>query len=172
LNAYVKQIGNGYPLAGVVTTQAIAASFANNGMEYFNTFGGSPVSCAIGLAVLDIIRDEKLQDHALQVGNHLITRLKELATRHAIIGDVRGRGLFVGVELVRDRSSLEPAEKETKEIVEKMKEVGVLMGIDGPYHNVLKIKPPIVLSKEDVDFFVDRFDDVLASLARGSRANL
>ena len=103
-----KPIGNGYPLAAVVTTPEIATSFAN-GMEYFNTFGGNPVSCAVGLAVLDVISREGLQEHSLRVGQHLKSRLAQLLDPFSLIGDVRGEGLFLGIELVLDRSTLEPA---------------------------------------------------------------
>src|SRR6185437_3237681 len=103
-----KQIGNGHPLAAVVTTPEIADSF-NNGMEYFNTFGGNPVSCAIGMAVLDVIADEQLQANALRVGNHLIDGLRGLMQKHELIGDVRGLGLFGGIELVANREAVEPA---------------------------------------------------------------
>jgi 4-aminobutyrate aminotransferase-like enzyme len=111
-------------------------------MEYFNTFGGNPVSCAVGLAVLDVIRDERLQENALETGGYFLTQLRSLAARRPIIGDVRGRGLFLGFELVRDAD-------------------GVLLSTDGPHHNVIKIKPPLVFSPADVDFVVDRLDVVL-----------
>ncbi|MCB8828913.1 aminotransferase class III-fold pyridoxal phosphate-dependent enzyme, partial [Escherichia coli] len=97
-----KPIGNGHPMAAVVTTREIAASF-NNGMEYFNTFGGNPVSCAVGLAVLDVIERDNLRQNALETGNYLLQRFEEMKARHAVIGDVRGQGLFLGVELVTDR---------------------------------------------------------------------
>ncbi|MFN2105653.1 MAG: aminotransferase class III-fold pyridoxal phosphate-dependent enzyme, partial [Candidatus Promineifilaceae bacterium] len=156
-----KPIGNGHPLAAVATTRAIADAFAN-GMEYFNTFGGNPVSCAVGSAVLDVIEDEKLQENALRVGAHLLDGLRGLMDRHPLVGDVRGLGLFIGVELVRDRETLEPAAGEASYIVERMKEQGILLSIDGPLHNVLKLKPPIVFTKEDADFLVRTLDKVLA----------
>lgn len=156
-----KPIGNGHPLAAVVTTQAIADSFAN-GMEYFNTFGGNPVSCAVGTAVLDVIEQEGLQANAWRAGNRLLTGLTALMERHPIIGDVRGLGLFVGIELVRDRETLEPAAWEARYIVERMKEHGILISIDGPLHNVLKLKPPIVFDVDNADFLVETLDKVLA----------
>ena len=156
-----KPIGNGHPLGAVVTTPEIAKSFAN-GMEYFNTFGGNPVSCAVGLAVLDIIRDEELQDNAREVGRYFMERLRTLGEKHRLIGDVRGLGLFIGVELVRDPRTLEPADREASAIVERMKARGVLLSTDGPFHNVLKIKPPIVFSKADVDFVVSELDAVVS----------
>ena len=158
-----KPIGNGHPLGAVVTTRAIADAF-NNGMEYFNTFGGNPVSCAVGTAVLEVIEDEGLQAHAAQVGARLLAGLRGLMARHPLIGDVRGLGLFVGVELVRDRATLEPADSEATLIVERMKDAGILLSIDGPLHNVLKLKPPLPFSAEDADFLVATLDEVLAEM--------
>ncbi|MBD3854086.1 MAG: aminotransferase class III-fold pyridoxal phosphate-dependent enzyme, partial [Acidobacteria bacterium] len=136
-----KPIGNGHPMAAVITTEEIAASF-DTGMEYFNTFGGNPVSCAIGLAVLDVIEQEGLQQHALEIGTRILDGLRELQTRHPMIGDVRGLGLFIGVELVRNHETLEPADTEAERVIEEMKARGFLLSTDGPLHNVLKIKPP------------------------------
>jgi 4-aminobutyrate aminotransferase-like enzyme len=155
-----KPMGNGHPLAAVVTTREIAAAFAN-GMEYFNTFGGNPVSCAVGSAVLDIIEDEELQRNALRTGRRLIESLTGLMDRHPLVGDVRGLGLFVGVELVLDRQTLEPAAAEATYIVERMKEQGILLSIDGPLHNVLKLKPPLVFNLEDAARLVRVLDQVL-----------
>jgi 4-aminobutyrate aminotransferase-like enzyme len=160
-----KPIGNGHPLGAVITTPEIAASFAN-GMEYFNTFGGNPVSCAAGLAVLDVIRDEELQQNALEVGEYLKQGLRELQNRHSLIGDVRGLGLFLGVEFVRNRETIEPADKEAAQVVEWMKERGVLLSTDGPFHNVIKIKPPLVFSRADADFLVMNLDSVLSESER------
>jgi 4-aminobutyrate aminotransferase-like enzyme len=155
-----KPMGNGHPLGAVITTPEIAAAFAN-GMEYFNTFGGNPVSCAIGLAVLDVLADEGLQANARQVGRRLKTGLRELASRHPLIGDVRGLGLFVGVELVRDRTTLDPAGQEAGFVAERMREHGVLISTDGPSHNVLKIRPPLVFTADDADRLVETLDRVL-----------
>jgi 4-aminobutyrate aminotransferase-like enzyme len=148
-----KPIGNAFPLAAVVTTPEIAASF-DNGMEFFSTFGGNPVACAAGLAVLEILRDEGLQKNALRVGNHWLRGLRELMAQHAIIGDVRGSGLFLGIELVRDRATLEPADTEASYIVNRLREHGMLAGTDGPHHNVIKLRPPLVFTVDDADFFV------------------
>jgi 4-aminobutyrate aminotransferase-like enzyme/Ser/Thr protein kinase RdoA (MazF antagonist) len=156
-----KPIGNGHPLGAVVTTPEIAASF-DNGMEYFNTFGGNPVSCAIGLAVLDVIEQEGLQAHALTVGAYLMDELHAVADRQAIIGDVRGQGLFVGVELVRDRQTLSPAPEQAAYVANRLRERGVLLSTDGPLQNVLKIKPPLVFDKADADVLVGTLDAVLA----------
>jgi 4-aminobutyrate aminotransferase-like enzyme/Ser/Thr protein kinase RdoA (MazF antagonist) len=163
-----KPIGNGHPLAAVITTREIADSFAN-GMEYFNTFGGNPVSCAVGLAVLDVIRDDELQQNALEVGQYLRGGLRELQARHSLIGDVRGLGLFTGIELVRDRETLEPADREAAAMVERMKDRGVLLSTDGPLHNVIKIKPPLVFSHADADFLVEQLDEVLSGVLSESR---
>lgn len=156
-----KPIGNGHPMAAVITTPEIADSFAT-GMEYFNTFGGNPVSCAIGLAVLDVIRDEGLQQNALEVGRHLLVGLRELKGRHDIIGDVRGQGLFLGVELVDDRATLAPAASAASDLVEAARQRGVLLSTDGPHHNVIKIKPPMVFTRENADQLVAVIDEVLS----------
>jgi len=158
-----KPIGNGHPLAAVIVTDAIANSF-NNGIEYFNTYGGNPVSMATGLAVLDVIEREGLQENALQVGNYLLEGMRALMHTHPIIGDVRGSGLFIGLELVKDRNTKEPATEAIKLAVERMKEKGFLMGVDGPYNNVFKIKPPIIFSMENAKALLANLDTVLASL--------
>jgi len=163
-----KPIGNGHPLAAVVTNPEIAASF-DTGMEYFNTFGGNPVSCAAGLAVLDVIKEEGLQKHALDVGERLMTGLRELQTRHQLIGDVRGVGLFIGFELVTDRDTLEPAAEEASEVIERMKDRGFLLSTDGPNHNVVKIKPPMVIQPEDVDAALEALDEAMAEVHQQQR---
>ncbi|MEM9849691.1 MAG: aminotransferase class III-fold pyridoxal phosphate-dependent enzyme, partial [Bacteroidota bacterium] len=140
-----KPIGNGHPLGAVVCTPAVADAFAN-GMEYFNTFGGNPVSCAIGQAVLEVVQTENLQAQALTVGNYLKAGLLDLQTRFPIIGDVRGHGLFLGVELVAHPVSKTPAAAATAYLANRMREMGILMSTDGPFHNVLKIKPPLCFS--------------------------
>lgn len=155
-----KPIGNGHPMAAVVTTPEIADSF-NDGMEYFNTFGGNPVSCAVGLAVLDVIEQEGLQAAALRVGTELLKGLKALQRDHALIGDVRGRGLFVGIELVRDRQTLEPARAQAAAIAEELRDRRILISVDGPLHNVLKIKPPLSFSSRDAERFLNEFAEVL-----------
>ena len=155
-----KPIGNGHPLAAVVTTPEIAASFTN-GMEYFNTFGGNPVSCAIGLAVLDVIEEEKLQENALRAGTQLLAGLRGLMERHPLIGDVRGLGLFVGIELVLDRHTLAPAARQASYIANRMKERGIHLSTDGPFHNVLKIKPPLVFTEANADHLVSTLNDIL-----------
>jgi 4-aminobutyrate aminotransferase-like enzyme len=158
-----KPIGNGHPMAAVVTTPEIAASF-DTGMEFFATFGGNPVSCAVGLAVLEVIEREGLQQHALEVGDRFLAGLRALAERHSLIGDVRGLGLFLGIELVRDRESLEPADTEAALIVNEMKWRGFLLSTDGPLHNVIKIKPPLVIQPHDVDATLAALDEVLTTI--------
>jgi 4-aminobutyrate aminotransferase-like enzyme len=158
-----KPIGNGYPLGAVVTTREIAASF-DNGMEFFSTFGGNTVSCAIGIAVLEVLRDEALQAHALEVGDRMLAKLRPLIDRYPIVGDVRGSGLFLGVELVRDRDTLEPAGAEASFVANRMRERGVLLGTDGPHHNVVKIRPPMPFSEGDGDLLVDALERSIAEL--------
>ncbi len=156
-----KPMGNGHPLAAVITTPEIADAFAN-GMEYFNTFGGNPVSCAIGMAVLDVIENEDLQKNAYQAGNRLRHGLKGLMESYALIGDVRGLGLYVGVELVADRRTLEPAPQHADYIINRMKDYGILISTDGPLYNVLKMKPPIVFTEQNADDVVEVLGKVLS----------
>jgi 4-aminobutyrate aminotransferase-like enzyme/Ser/Thr protein kinase RdoA (MazF antagonist) len=159
-----KPLGNGHPMAAVVTTRAIADAF-DNGMEFFSTFGGNNVSCAVGLAVLDVLRDERLQAHALNVGERMLSGLRSLMERHEIIGDVRGSGFFLGVELVRDRHSLEPAGTEASLVANRMRELGILLGTDGPFHNVVKIRPPMPFDVRDADRLVESLDRALNCLS-------
>jgi 4-aminobutyrate aminotransferase-like enzyme len=153
-----KPIGNGFPLAAVITTPEIAASF-NNGMEFFSTFGGNPVACAAGLAVLDVLEQEMLQENARAVGDYLLDAL--LALEHETLGDVRGSGMFLGIELVRDRKTLEPATAEASRVVNRMRERGILAGTDGPHHNVIKLRPPLCFTKEDADRLVRVLEEVI-----------
>ena len=154
-----KSMGNGHPLSAVVTTREIADSF-NNGMEYFNSFGGNPVSCAVGQAVLDVIKEEGLQENALEVGSYLLNQLKNLQNQHDLFGEVRGRGLFIGIELVKDE--LVPAASEAQTIVNQMKDKGLLLSTDGPDHNVIKIKPPLVFNKKNADELVKKIDETMS----------
>ncbi len=155
-----KPIGNAFPLAAVITKREIADSF-NNGMEFFSTFGGNPVACAAGLAVLDVLEEEQLQKHALRVGAHLISGLRKLQERHDLIGDVRGSGLFLGIDLVLDRETRKPAPLQASYVVNRLRDCGILTGTDGPHHNVLKLRPPLVFSESDADFFAKTLNDVL-----------
>ncbi|KTD79388.1 aminotransferase class III-fold pyridoxal phosphate-dependent enzyme [Legionella waltersii] len=160
-----KPIGNGHPIGAVVTTRAIADSFSN-GMEYFSTFGGNPVSCAIGLAVLEVIEQENLQTNAYDIGNYLKSRFNNLKSQYPVIGDVRGRGLFLGIELVTDSQSLNPNPELAERIVNDMKEKRVLLSTDGPHHNVIKFKPPMVFSRRDADFLIKQLIHTLTVAAR------
>lgn len=159
-----KPIGNGHPLAAVITTSELAESFASTGMSYFNTYGGNPVSCAVGNAVLDVIENEDLQQHALELGNYLMQKLRELQAKHRLIGDVRGTGLFIGVELVKDLMTKEPATEEAKRVVYKAKENFVIISADGPDSNVLKVKPPMCFTKEDGDLLLSVLDKALSEV--------
>lgn len=162
-----KPIGNGHPMAAVFTTSDISASFEE--MEFFSTFGGNPVSCAIGLSVLDVIEEEKLIKNAGKIGNIFIDGLLKLKKKYSLIGDVRGKGLFLGIELVKNRDTLEPAIYEAKEIVREMLKNNFLLSIDGPLKNVIKIKPPMVITKEDAIKTLDTFDKVLSKIvSKGS----
>ncbi len=155
-----KPMGNGFPLAGVITTRKIADAF-NNGMEYFNTFGGNPVACAAGRSVLNIIKENKLQQHAKEVGGYLKEKLNILKNHFSIIGDVRGHGLFLGFELIKNHETLQPAAEEASHLANRMRELGILMSTDGPLHNVIKIKPPLCFSKQDVDYLITTLEKVL-----------
>ncbi|XP_005927740.1 ethanolamine-phosphate phospho-lyase [Haplochromis burtoni] len=159
-----KPIGNGHPMSCVVTTKEVAEAFMSSGMEYFNTFGGNPVSCAIGLAVLDVIEKEDLQGNALRVGQYLTSLLEKQKEKHLLIGDIRGRGLFVGVELVRDRLKLTPATAEAQEVIYRLKEQHILLSADGPHRNVLKFKPPMCFTTEDAELVVEKIDVILTEL--------
>jgi 4-aminobutyrate aminotransferase-like enzyme/Ser/Thr protein kinase RdoA (MazF antagonist) len=156
-----KPIGNAFPLAAVITTEEIAVSFAN-GMEFFSTFGGNAVACAAGIAVLEVLRDEKLQQNALEVGDYLKAELTRLQNAHAVIGDVRGAGLFLGIDLVLHGETREAAPRQASYVVNRLRERGILAGTDGPHHNVIKLRPPLVFTKQDADLFAATLDDILA----------
>jgi 4-aminobutyrate aminotransferase-like enzyme/Ser/Thr protein kinase RdoA (MazF antagonist) len=156
-----KPIGNAFPLAAVITTPEITASF-DNGMEFFSTFGGNPVACAAGLAVLDVLEEEHLQENALCVGNYLIARLKSMQEKHALVGDVRGLGLFLGLDLVIDRGTRVPAPQQASYVVNRLRDRGILAGTDGPHHNVIKLRPPLIFSQADADLFSTTLDAILA----------
>jgi 4-aminobutyrate aminotransferase-like enzyme/Ser/Thr protein kinase RdoA (MazF antagonist) len=156
-----KPIANGFPLATVITTPEIACSF-DNGMEFFSTFGGNPVACAAGLAVLRVVEEENLQDRALRVGNYLKKSLLALQEQYPIIGDVRGLGLFLGVDLVLDPVTRSAATAQAAYVVNRLRECGILTGTDGPFNNVIKLRPPLIISNRDVDIFTEVFRGVLA----------
>ncbi|MGQ0604712.1 MAG: aminotransferase class III-fold pyridoxal phosphate-dependent enzyme, partial [Anaerolineales bacterium] len=155
-----KPMGNGHPLSAVVTTPAIAEAFAR-ATTYFNTFGGNPVSCEVGLAVLDVMEREGLRANALEVGRYFKTALTQLMVKHAMIGAVYGLGLYMGVELVRDRATAEPATEEAMRVADRMKQRGIIVYPTGDYYNILKLKPPLVFSRSAADFFVATLDEVL-----------
>jgi len=148
-----KPIGNGHPIGAVIATRAIADSF-DNGMEFFSTFGGNNVSCAIGLKVLEVVQEENLQAHALNAGQHLLANLHELNPRHEVIREIRGSGFFLGLELAHGASR----------VVNQMRERGILLGTEGPRHNVIKIRPPMPFSERDADFLTSTLDDCLRNI--------
>ena len=160
-----KPIGNGHPMAAVACTNEIAEAF-DNGMEFFSSFGGNPVSCEIGLAVLDVIEEERLQQHAHEMGNYILAQWEKLKQTHDCIGDVRGVGLFLGIEFVASKTTKEPDEQIASTIVNKLKERGILLSTDGPYHNVIKCKPPMTFSKQDADRLYTELDLVLRELKK------
>jgi len=156
-----KSIGNGHPMAAVFTTKEIASSLGE--MEWFSSTGGNPVSCAIGNAVLDVIEEGGLQEQAKVYGEYFLNGLRQLQEIYAVIGDVRGQGLFIGIEFVSDRDTLEPHAEEANRVVQEMRDRGVLLSTDGPLHNVIKIKPPMVLTKQDIDMTLGLLNDVLSA---------
>ncbi len=151
-----KGIGNGCPLAAVVTRPEIAKVLAER--IHFNTFGGNPVSCAQGLATLEVLIEEGVQDNAKNMGARLLSGLRSLQKKHALIGDVRGKGLMVGVELVTDRTTKEPAKQQTLNVLEKCREFGLLIGKGGYFGNVLRIKPPMCINEQDIAFMLEVLD--------------
>ena len=153
-----KPMGNGHPIAAVITTEKIASVF-NNGMEYFNSFGGNPVSCAVGKAVLEVIEQEKLQQNALYVGNYFLNKLLKIKNKNKkYISEVRGRGLFLGIDLIKDGNNLLPNKKLAKKLINYMRDNGVLLSTDGPYENVIKIKPPMVFSKRNANLVCEKLE--------------
>jgi alanine-glyoxylate transaminase / (R)-3-amino-2-methylpropionate-pyruvate transaminase len=157
-----KGIGNGAPLAAVVTTPKIAATLAER--THFNTFGGNPVVCAQGKAVLDVIARENLQENALKIGDQIATGLNRLKQKHKIIGDVRGKGLLLGIELVKDRATKEPAKGECAELLELSREMGLLLGKGGLYGQTIRFSPPMCLHSRDADFLLEVLDTALTRL--------
>jgi 4-aminobutyrate aminotransferase-like enzyme len=141
-------------------------------MEFFSTFGGNPVACAAGLAVLDVVRNEALQDRALRVGKYWTTELQKLQDCHRLVGDVRGSGLFLGIDLVRDRETCEPATEEAGYVVNRLRDCGILAGTDGPHHNVIKLRPPLIFSEGDADLFVATLESILQEDAAQPQATL
>jgi 4-aminobutyrate aminotransferase-like enzyme len=158
-----KPFGGGYPVAAVFTTRAIADEWARSDI-YFNTFGGNPVAAAAARAVIHYAKEHNILEHVSSVGEYLVSHLRQLAQKHEVIGHIQGRGLFVGVDLVRDRKTREPAAELARLIPDAMKAEGVLIGLTGPNGNCLKFRPPLVFTEEDVDITLEAFDKVLAEL--------
>jgi 4-aminobutyrate aminotransferase-like enzyme len=159
-----KPAGNGYPLAGVITSREIVDRF-NASNFYFNTFGGNPVQAATGLAVLREIQERNLCDQTSDVGGYLAGRLAELAASHRIIGNIRGRGLFLGIDVITDPDTKAIDALTARRIPDAMKRAGVLMGLSGPYGNTLKVRPPLVFERQHADVLVDALDEVLTQVA-------
>jgi alanine-glyoxylate transaminase/(R)-3-amino-2-methylpropionate-pyruvate transaminase len=157
-----KGIGNGAPLGAVVTTPKIAAALAQR--VHFNTFGGNPVVSAIGATVLDVIDREKLQENSLNIGNHLLGGLRRLQEKHNVIGDVRGKGLMLGIELVKDRATKQPGREEAAQVLETAKEMGLLLGKGGLYGQTIRFSPPMCITREDADFLLDVLDRAFSAL--------
>lgn len=157
-----KPMGAGHPVSGVVARGELLDNYRRQEM-YFNTFGGNPVSCAVAMAVLEVIDDEQLVANAAEVGSFVLERFRSLQSRHEAIGDVRGRGLFFGIDLVKDRKTREPAADLAKRIVNRMRHKGVLMSRIGEHDNILKLRPPLVFSKEHADLLVTTLDEVMAA---------
>jgi alanine-glyoxylate transaminase/(R)-3-amino-2-methylpropionate-pyruvate transaminase len=157
-----KGIGNGCPLGAVVTTPEVAAALAER--LHFNTFGGNPVVCAQGKAVLEVIDRENLQANALALGNHLLAGLKGLKEKHNVIGDVRGKGLLLGLELVKDRGTKEPAKAECAQVLETCRELGLLLGKGGLHGQTIRFSPPMCIDQADTDFLLEVLDLALARL--------
>jgi 4-aminobutyrate aminotransferase-like enzyme len=155
-----KPMGNGFPMGGVVTRAALLDRFAVEA-KYFNTFGGNPVAAAAGLAVLDVIGDEGLIENAQKIGGYVMNGLREIGNRHIQIGDVRGSGFFIGLELVRDRDAKAPAPEIASQLINRLRHRGILIGAAGPYGNTLKIRPPLCFSKDNADMFIAACDEVL-----------
>ena len=157
-----KGIGNGCPLGAVVTTPKIASALAQR--THFNTFGGNPVVCAMGSAVLDVIDREKLQANTLKIGSRILDGLNKLKEKHNVIGDVRGKGLLLGIELVKDRQSKEPGKEEAAQVLETAKDMGLLLGKGGLWGQTIRFSPPMCVNEQDADFLLEILDRALASL--------
>jgi 4-aminobutyrate aminotransferase-like enzyme len=158
-----KPMGNGFPMGGIATRATLLDRFAAE-VKYFNTFGGNPVAAAAGLAVLDVIRDEELVKNANEVGGYLMNRLREIGKRHIQIGDVRGSGLFIGLELVSDRDAKEPAPEIASQLINRLRHRGILIGAAGRWGNTLKIRPPLCFTRDNADMFIAACDEVLREI--------
>ena len=156
-----KPMGNGHPMGAVITTAPIAAAFAE-GPEFFSTFGGSTLSCMVGREVLRIVEEEGLAENAARMGTRLLDGLSALQAEHAVIGDLRGMGLFLGVDLVTDRATRDPATAQAAYIMNRLAEKRVLIGREGPADNILKVRPPLTIDADGVDHFLTALGEVLA----------
>jgi alanine-glyoxylate transaminase/(R)-3-amino-2-methylpropionate-pyruvate transaminase len=157
-----KGIGNGCPLAAVVTTPQIAGALTQR--IHFNTFGGNPVVCAMGKAVLEVIERERLQENSLNLGSYILAGLEKLKAKHNLIGDVRGKGLMLGIELVKDQATKEPAKAECAQVLERAREMGMLLGKGGLHGSVIRFAPPMCITRDDADFMLAVFDTAFAAV--------
>jgi alanine-glyoxylate transaminase/(R)-3-amino-2-methylpropionate-pyruvate transaminase len=157
-----KGIGNGCPLGAVITTPNIAQALANR--LHFNTFGGNPVVCAQGSAVLDVIEREKLQENSLKIGNKILAGLNQLKEKYQLIGDVRGKGLLLGIELVKDRETKEPAREECAQVLETCRNMGLLLGKGGLWGQTIRFSPPMCVNEQDADFLIEVLESAFAEL--------
>ncbi|MEO1819115.1 aspartate aminotransferase family protein [Pseudomonas sp.] len=158
-----KPMGNGFPVSGLIAREEVLATFSDH-LPYFNTFGGNPVAMAAAQAVLNVIQQEGLQAHSAQMGQRLLTELQGLQSRYQSIGDVRGAGLFIGLELVQDPVTKTPDQKLALDVIEALRERGVLTSVAGPHGNVLKLRPPLAFQEQDIDWLVGALDQSLAAL--------
>jgi 4-aminobutyrate aminotransferase len=161
--AFAKGIGGGLPLGGFIATDEVASAFQEG--DHFSTFGGNPVSCAAALATLDVIKEERLEENARKVGEHTIRSLKEVGEKQPLIGEVRGKGLMIGVELVKD-SKKTPAAKEAAKVKTLMKEKGFLIGVGGLYGNVVRLEPPLIISRREIDFGIAAMESAISEAGR------
>lgn len=159
-----KPMGNGFPMGGVALCEQLLDRFAGE-VKYFNTFGGNPVAAAAGLAVLDVIEEEGLLHNAREVGRHMMDGLREIGNRHIEIGDVRGAGLFIGLELVSDRDGKKPAPELAIILINRLRQRGFLIGAAGPFGSTLKIRPPLCFGKDHADMFIAACDDELRAIS-------
>lgn len=160
-----KSMGNGHPVASLITTNELAENFSNYGMQYFNTYGGNPVSMAAANAVLDVIENENLAEHIRTISKYLMDQLKELKKKYSIIGDVRGLGFFIGIDFVKNHETREPEIEKAKIILDRMKDkANIILSLDGPFNNVMKFKPPLVFNIVNAMFLVKTLDEVLAEI--------
>lgn len=164
-----KSMGNGHPVACLITKPELAEKFGQSGLKYFNTYGGNPVSMAVANAVLDVIENEKLYKHVYDVSEHILKEFNRLKSKYEVIGDIRGCGYFIGIDFVKSRQTREPATELARTILKKMRDEYILMSLDGPYSNVMKFKPPLTFDKENADHLIMTLDKVLAKCTAKSQ---